>query len=141
MVDKILVLIRHWSAKLLSYAGRLQLLLNLSFFWHGDDNVQFKGWARIAWSSVCKPKGEGGLGLQDLESWNLACELRNLWDVIICAGSLWVAWIEAYILKGNSIWHVEIKQNCSCWCFYWNEKRASNLEAKRRKVFYFCSLE
>lgn len=82
-----------------------------SFFWHSNDSSS-KG-ARIGWNSDCKPKSEGGLGLQDLETWNVARVLRNLWDIIICAGCLWVAWIGAYVLKGDSIWQVETKQNCS----------------------------
>lgn len=136
LVDKITARIKHWSSRLLSYASRFQLIKSVlismqtywcsvrlwlskstklicnAFLWHGHDE-NAKG-ARVSWDSVCKTKSEGGLGLQDLSNWNLACVLRNLWDIITSAGSLWVAWVEAYVLKGSSVWDVQIKNVFSC---------------------------
>jgi len=72
--------------------------------------------AKVAWSEVCYPKKEGGLGLKDLEVWNISSMLRHVWTLFACAGSIWVAWIQAYMLKGRSFWSVSIPQSCS-WCW------------------------
>ena len=34
------------------------------FFWHGTDTV--RGGALVAWTSVCRPTSDGGLGIRDL---------------------------------------------------------------------------
>ena len=91
MIDKIAAKINCWSAKLLSYAGRLQLIQSVlysiqnfwcrhfilpkrvlkrvnqlcsGFFWHGKEQTA-KG-ARVRWEAICFPKYEGGLGLKKL---------------------------------------------------------------------------
>ena len=38
------------------------------------------------------------------------------------AGSLWIAWIEAYMLKGRSVWQVSSSQTCS-----WNWRKILQL--------------
>ena len=91
-----------------------------SFFWFGKDK-QAKG-ARVSWHYLCHPKFEGGLGLKDSISWNKACIMQNLWSIIIKAGSLWIAWINAYVLKGRSIWQVPISQSYS-----WNLRKILQL--------------
>jgi hypothetical protein len=62
--------------------------------------------SKVAWSDLCYPKKEGGLGLKDL----------HVWSLFASSGSLWVAWIHNYMLKGKSFWCVKIPQNCS-WCW------------------------
>ncbi|MBA0786969.1 hypothetical protein Gotri_000169 [Gossypium trilobum] len=47
--------------------------------------------ARVGWLANRKPKSEGELGLKELDSWNQACFMQNLWTILIQAGSLWVA--------------------------------------------------
>jgi hypothetical protein len=42
--------------------------------------------------------------------------LRHIWNLFACAGSIWVAWIQTYLLKGRSFWRVKIPSNCS-WCW------------------------
>lgn len=39
-----------------------------SFLWPGPDLKTTS--AKIAWSSVCSPKAEGGLGFKHLSTWN-----------------------------------------------------------------------
>ena len=93
-----------------------------AFYWNGNDTAT-KG-ARVKWYDVCHPKNDGGLGLKDILSWNVACILHNIWLLITKAGSLWVAWIEAYILKGRSFWQVSLTQNCS---WFWVEKSSTRV--------------
>ncbi|CAI0383700.1 unnamed protein product, partial [Linum tenue] len=50
---------------------------------------------------------EGGLGLKDLTSWNVACIARLVWLLLIQGGSFWVAWVSRYRLRGSSVWEVK----------------------------------
>ena len=133
LVDRILARIKSWSSKLLSYAGRLQLIQSVlfcvqyfwfrnfmlpkgvlqrinqicaGFLWHGKEKSA-QG-ARVSWKAICFPKSEGGLGLKDTISWNKACILQNIWAIITKAGSLWIAWLQAYVLKGRSLWKISL---------------------------------
>lgn len=69
--------------------------------------------ARVGWSTTCKPKSEGGLGLKELDSRNQACIMQNLWSILIQAGPLWVAWIQAYVLRGRDLLQVSPFQTSS----------------------------
>ena len=93
MFDKIAARINCWSMKLLTYAGRLQLIqlvlysiqnfwcrhfillkgvlrkinqMCASFLWKGKK--QSSRGARVSWEAICFPKSEGGLGLKELVS-------------------------------------------------------------------------
>ena len=137
LVDKITARIKSKTAKFLSYAGRMQLIQSIlfsvqnfwyrnfilpkgvlrrinqlcsAFFWKGIEHTTKS--AQVKWQVICHPKYEGGLGLMDIFSWN-ACIIQNIWSIITKSGSLWIAWIEAYMLKGRSLWQVPATQNCS----------------------------
>ncbi|CAN1156873.1 hypothetical protein LINPERHAP2_LOCUS21194 [Linum perenne] len=45
------------------------------------------------------------LGIHDIESWNVARVIRNLWYMLFLSGSIWVAWIEVYQLKKSLAGH------------------------------------
>ncbi|KAG7559344.1 ABC transporter type 1 transmembrane domain superfamily [Arabidopsis thaliana x Arabidopsis arenosa] len=91
LLDKISFKFRAWAAKTLSFAGRVQLIASViygtinfwmstfllpkgcikrieslcsSFLWSGTTQIHSK--AKVAWSTVCLPKNEGGLGLRNL---------------------------------------------------------------------------
>ena len=80
------------------------------FLWHGKEQSA-KG-ARVSWKEICFPKSEGGLGIKDIESWNNACILQNIWAIISKAGSIWIAWLNEYVLKGRSIWLIPFSPSC-----------------------------
>lgn len=90
--------LRSWTVKKPTYAGRLQLVTSVinritnfwtssfiipkgviqeidslcaKFLWKGDINAAAS--AKVSWESCCHSKEEGGLGLRNLESWNMAC--------------------------------------------------------------------
>lgn len=113
LTDKITERIQSWTAKSLSYAGKVQyissVLISMTKFWCSHfilskkviqmanqrcDAFLWKGYstnaigAKLAWTEVCKPRRGGGLGIKHLESWNVACCLRNLWLILTRAGSL-----------------------------------------------------
>ena len=119
-----------WSAKTLSFAGRLLLIETViagittfwssafilpkscisrinslcgCFIWKG--NLEGHHTARVAWSEVTKTKGEGGLGIRDLQCWNKAA----------CLKFIWVAWFRFEILRDDisNFWTVKPNQSMS----------------------------
>lgn len=71
-----------------------------SVLWNGKDENAAK--AKLAWNAICYPKKEDGLGLKDLETLNISSMLRHVWCLFARSSSIWVAWIQAYLLKGKS---------------------------------------
>jgi len=70
------------------------------FLWDGKDGDFAK--AKVAWGDVCIPKSEGGLGLKCVETWNVSSMMRHIWFLFAWFGSLMVAWVQVYLLKGRS---------------------------------------
>ncbi|XP_022772119.1 uncharacterized protein LOC111314763 [Durio zibethinus] len=96
LVDKITARINSWATRHLSYAGRLQLAFHPpKTYAEEDKQVMF-------WFLLEKK----------------TCVLQNIWLIIAKADSLWIAWIEAYELKGKTIWQVAAKQTSS-----WNWRK------------------
>ncbi|GKD29332.1 hypothetical protein Tco_1240110 [Tanacetum coccineum] len=75
-----------------------------------------RGKAKVNWNVACKPKVERGLGIQSLESWNIALMSKHIWNIITHKESLWVKWIDVHKLKGRSFWDVTVKYG-SCWAW------------------------
>ncbi|XP_058784180.1 uncharacterized protein LOC131658948 [Vicia villosa] len=136
LVDKITSRIRHWSAKMLSYAGRVQLvrsvigsiaqywMLNFplpksvlkqidiicrTFVWTGKSEASRK--SPVAWHKVCSPCKQGGLGLINITIWNQVTLLKCLWNICNKSDSLWIRWIHKVYLKGKDVMEVEAGQN------------------------------
>lgn len=63
--------------------------------------------AKVSWKDVCLPKNEGGLGLRPLKEINTVHSLKLIWR--LCSeSSLWVRWIQCYLIKKNTFWSVMI---------------------------------
>ncbi|XP_013595094.1 PREDICTED: uncharacterized protein LOC106303347 [Brassica oleracea var. oleracea] len=120
-----------WSAKTLSFAGRLLLIktviAGINNFWCStfilpkecirrinsicghflwQRNLEGVHNARVSWEMVTKTKKEGGLGIKDLGIWNKACCLKLIWLLFFQSGSVWVAWYRNEVLNGciNNFW-------------------------------------
>ncbi|KAL0456550.1 UNVERIFIED_CONTAM: hypothetical protein Slati_0994200 [Sesamum latifolium] len=131
--DQIAKSISKWSAKSLSYAGRLELIRSViqgvecywlqifplpatvvekihrlcrNFLWNSRR-------APVAWEEICHPKEEGGLGIRHIQSWNVALLARVLWNIHRKADTLWVQWINGVYLRGGSIWDWQPKKGDS----------------------------
>nr|GEV10586.1 hypothetical protein [Tanacetum cinerariifolium] len=153
LIDIIKARVNSWKNKLVSYAGRLQLiasvLASMHIYWASafrlpkavikDIDKVLKGYlwcngeiskgkAKVSWKNVCKPKNEGGLGIKNLGDWNDALLSKHLWNVISNKDSLWVEWINAMRLKGKCIWTIKHDSNASCG---WNQML--DLRDKMRK--------
>ncbi|XP_058734147.1 uncharacterized protein LOC131605864 [Vicia villosa] len=114
LIDKILARIHHWTAKLLTYAGRIQLVKSIisgiaqyrmscfpfpkivlakidricrSFIWTGTENSRK---SPVEWSTICKPYAQGGLQILNLQVWNHVLMLKCLWNICRMAKNLWV---------------------------------------------------
>ncbi|CAL9247739.1 unnamed protein product, partial [Arabidopsis halleri] len=104
LIDRINNRFSSWTARHLSYAGRLQLLKSViysnisfwtsifilpnqcllkleqmccAFLWKGAPDSP-RG-AKISWDVVCSSKDCGGLGLRRLSSWNKVLALKLIW--------------------------------------------------------------
>ena len=69
----------------------------------------------MAWAGMYLPFEKGRLAIHDGHSWNIANTIKILWLLLTSSGSLWMAWVEAYILKGRLLWAVESGVDRS-WC-------------------------
>ncbi|KAF8087894.1 hypothetical protein N665_0564s0029 [Sinapis alba] len=138
LINKITLSFQSWSAKLLSFAGRLQLLKTVIFgivnFWLSafmlpkgciktietlcsrflwSGNIDKRGIAKIAWSTVCLPKQEGGLGLRNFSIWNQVLCLKFIWILLSKTPSLWAEWHWSTHLHEQSFWAIEPSPNDS----------------------------
>ncbi|XP_038999482.1 uncharacterized protein LOC120125037 [Hibiscus syriacus] len=140
LLEKIKSKLHHWSGTHLSYADRLELIrvilfsianfwcrqlilpqaivnrieqLCSRFFWKGADEAATR--ARVSWQKICQTKYERGLGLKDTKTWNKACMIQLIRNILAGEGSFWVAWIKSYVIKGADILLVDDIANSS-WC-------------------------
>ncbi|KAL9293603.1 putative RNA-directed DNA polymerase [Arabidopsis thaliana] len=144
LLEKIRSQIKSWTARTLSFAGRLQLIGSVifsltnfwivafrlpktcikeidkmcsAFLWSGPTLNPKK--AKVAWSEVCTPKSEGGLGLRSLEEANKVCVLKLIWRLLSAKDSLWVDWVNRHLIRGGSFWAV--KNNTSSGSWIWRK--------------------
>ena len=82
-----------------------------SFLWNGVEGSS-KG-SKIAWSDIYIPKKEGGLRIKDLSLWNKVLMTRHIWNLVYGTNNLWTSWINAYHLKGSSLWEVKVPNTYS----------------------------
>lgn len=136
-----LLLLKHitdrvtaWCSKLLSFAGKLELIKSVicsicnywsaifvfpkcvlreiesickKFLWSSRlDGAQKYP---VAWDTVCRPKQSGGLGLRSLLHANMTLMLKLFWNVANKKDVLWIWWIHARYIKENNVWTMEMK--------------------------------
>ncbi|XP_019224291.1 PREDICTED: uncharacterized protein LOC109205978 [Nicotiana attenuata] len=124
LVDKITAKISSWTAKKLSYAGRVQLVQSMifgiqaywaqlfilpvkvmkmieaicrSYIWSGSNTITKK--AYVSWERMCTSKSAGGLNLINLLLWNKAAIAKVCWDLAHKEDKFWIRWINAYYDK------------------------------------------
>ncbi|VFR00578.1 unnamed protein product [Cuscuta campestris] len=122
-----------WGTLKISYAGKLELIRaviqGVQSFWLQAFPVQKyvldritslcrdflwgSKFAKVAWSDICKPKAEGGLGLRDAETWNNALLCKILWNIASKKDSLWVKWVHNIFIKQDDIWQWQPKKRYS----------------------------
>ncbi|KAH1253142.1 hypothetical protein GmHk_04G009884 [Glycine max] len=123
LIDKIVDRAKHWSTRLLSYAGRLQLL---------KSSAETSKKSPVAWSNVCKPIINGSLNVIDLKIWNTVTMLKLLWNLCRKADSLWVRWVHTYYFKNKNVMEENVKPN-STWimkAILNNREKVSSIQGK-----------
>ncbi|GJV03160.1 RNA-directed DNA polymerase, eukaryota, reverse transcriptase zinc-binding domain protein [Tanacetum coccineum] len=95
LVDKVQIKVKSWKNEMLSYVGRLHLIVSvlssIQIYWLQCDLS--KGKAKVAWKQVCKPRDQGGLGIKDLGKWNEVLMSKHIWNIVSNKESLWVKWV------------------------------------------------
>ncbi|KAJ0833348.1 putative RNA-directed DNA polymerase [Helianthus annuus] len=139
LVERLENRIDNWKNRMLSFAGRLQLIISVlsalhvywssvfilparvikeleskmrNFLWAQSPSQ--RGRAKVSWSSVCVPKHEGGLGIRRIADVNKVLMVSHIWSILSNRNSLWVAWIHSYRLRGRSFWAHRVPTSC-CW--------------------------
>ena len=74
--------------------------------------------AKVAWSTVCWEKEEGGLGIRDLKVVNRVNVLKIIWR-LLTGSSLWGKWIRSNLLKQKNFW--EIKEDTRMGSWMWRK--------------------
>ncbi|XP_021996201.1 uncharacterized protein LOC110893399 [Helianthus annuus] len=140
LIERLEKRITNWRNKLLSFAGRLQLIISVlssmhiywasvfilparitqelearmrNFLWSQESSFN-KGKSKVSWKTVCTPKYEGGLGIRRIGDMNKALMASHIWSIVSKRASLWVEWVHSYHLKGRSFWVCKTPANC-CW--------------------------
>ncbi|XP_013739623.2 uncharacterized protein LOC106442489 [Brassica napus] len=83
-----------------------------AFLWTGPQ-LKSTG-AKVAWTEVCKPKSEGGLGIRPLKEVNQVYGLKLIWRMFT-GKSLWGKWIQTKLLKTKSFWEISGKTQAGSW--------------------------
>uniref|UniRef100_A0A1U7YVC8 Uncharacterized protein LOC104248562 n=1 Tax=Nicotiana sylvestris TaxID=4096 RepID=A0A1U7YVC8_NICSY len=136
LIEKITSRINCWTAELLSYSGKLQLLKSVifemqtywahvflvpkkilkliisacrTFLWTGRGEPSRR--ALIAWDIVCIPFSAGGLNVLDIHIWNKAALCKLLWAVSAKKDTLW---IHSYYIKGQDSMRMDTPKQ-ACW--------------------------
>lgn len=105
LIDKVLARVNHWTSRLLTAAGRLQLVrctisavvqfwmqclplpksvinkidsICRRFVWSGGTEGKKNP---VAWTTVCRPRKLGGLDVLNLHVWNQITLLKCLWNI------------------------------------------------------------
>lgn len=106
-----------WTSTFLLPKGCIKKIKSLCsrFLWSG--NIVNSKPAKVAWSTVCLPKKEGGLALRRYGTWNTTLCLRLIWLLFSNSGSLWVAWHKYHHIRDGSFWSIQ-KNNRNSW--NWN---------------------
>lgn len=132
IIEKIKSRVNAWSAKMLTYAGRILLVKSVLFhcqvywsnvfilpkciikkidticrnyIWSGKSDR--KVMALVSWETICVPKKEGGLGVLQLAQWNNAACCKMLWKLVVNEDSMWTRWAKATYLKNQSLWNAK----------------------------------
>ncbi|KAG7552993.1 Reverse transcriptase domain [Arabidopsis thaliana x Arabidopsis arenosa] len=169
LLEKIACRFRGWAVKSLSFVGRAQLINSViygnvnfwlstfilpkgcikrieslcsRFLWSGK--IDGSCGAKVAWSSVCLPKKEGGLGLRSFKDWNITLCLRFIWLLFSTSDSLWSKWHKFHNIKEKIFWDIKESQRDSwTWKFLLRLRPVadqfvrSNIGNGRKTSFWF----
>lgn len=137
-VERISSKLNNYTVKLLSFAGKVQLIVSVIYglvnFWSSvfvlpksfykkidglcyaflwKNRTDSAAGARVSWDNICKPKMEGGLGIRKLEDFEMVSRLKRIWNYFSSSGSIWVAWLQQNVLQRKGYWQTMDSQRFS----------------------------
>ena len=71
--------------------------------------------SKVGWAEVCKKKEEGGLGLRVLTEVNEVSCLKLVWRLLSGQNSLWVKWVQQYLIRKRSFWSIKKTTTVGSW--------------------------
>ena len=80
-----------------------------AYLWHGDASTVTPG--NVSWDKVCFPKNSSGLGIRNLESWNLAAVGKIDLHISMKHDWLWVKLIREVYMKGGQMENLQSTYN------------------------------
>ena len=71
----------YWAQIMLLPKSILKGIIRVcrAFLWKGKEESTSPG--AVAWDQLCKAKSEGGLGIRNIEKWNIAVVFKHFWAV------------------------------------------------------------
>ncbi|CAA7041572.1 unnamed protein product [Microthlaspi erraticum] len=128
-LDKIRGKLNSFTVRFLSFAGKIRMVSSVIYgivnFWSQvyslpkafyakvdsmcsaflwNNRTDSASGARVAWKDVCKPRSEGGLGVRNLQGFEVVFKLKQVWNLFANSGSLWVAWMRENVFARRSFW-------------------------------------
>lgn len=140
LVEKVRKIMKSWTERFLSHACRLQLIKSVitslanfwlqafrlpssclkeieslcsAFLWSGPELKT--SMAKVSWKCVCLPKREGGLAIRPLKEVNKVLCLKLIWRLSAARSSLWVQWINCYLIRKGSFSSIKYNMNSGSW--------------------------
>ncbi|XP_021735642.1 uncharacterized protein LOC110702242 [Chenopodium quinoa] len=99
LIDKIVARIRLWGGRTIKVLEGVMAVYR-NYIW--DGKVVYSRAPPISWDIICRSKREGGLGVQDCITWNIAAMGKYVWDIANKNDSLWLRWVNHHYIKGRN---------------------------------------
>ncbi|XP_074293376.1 uncharacterized protein LOC141620390 [Silene latifolia] len=93
---------RDLKTDILQISGVIEGQLPFRYLEIPDRSVDYLKVPQVSWEKVCVPKTEGGMGIRDSLSWNIAAIGKLVWWIYSCPDRLWVKWVHQVYLKGTT---------------------------------------
>ncbi|XP_070044554.1 uncharacterized protein [Nicotiana tomentosiformis] len=114
LVERIVARVSSWTARKLSYAGRVELVQTVLFgiqsYWAQLFIIPAKVMKLI--KAYCRSY-IWGYNLTNLQVWNKAAITKTYWDLAHKKDKASIRWIHAYYIKGKNILDIAIPQHAS----------------------------
>lgn len=89
-----------------------------AFLWSGGDDCHKVAW--VKWSVVCQPKKEGGLGVKDLDLFNLSLLGKWKWRFMTEPNAIWRNLLSHRYGKIDNLFH-STRGNQNMQSFWWRD--------------------
>lgn len=119
LINAVLIFIHLCWAQIMPFPKTILQQINSicrSFLWKYV--VEYGGSGYVAWTNLCKPKKEEGLGFRKIMTWNKAVLGKYVWVVALKQDTLWVKWVHNVYLKNRPWWSYNSTINNS---WYWRQ--------------------